>query len=104
MRAISKARVSVMVPSEVYSALDRHSQASGSAMGEIVASALRHYLKISIQPMAAPPKPEKPPTIIELIGRGYTANQIAAITKLPYREVMVQLGKQIDIAMAKKRA
>ncbi len=103
LHALSKSRVSVMVPSEVWSALDKHSQITGQSMGEVVALALCHHLKVGVRPVAPAPEPRKAPSVIELVGRGYSANQIAAMTRLPYREVLAQLGKQIDAAMPKRK-
>lgn len=70
------------------------------------AGAMPHRRKLS-PPVIRQPEPVFPevPTdnsVLGMAARGYTGNQIAAILRLPYREVMRQLGcgldKQVELA------
>lgn len=45
------------------------------------------------KPVQLPPELETP---YDLFARGYSANQIAAVLKMPYREVLAQVGSRVD--------
>jgi hypothetical protein len=38
-----------------------------------------------------------PDSVMDLISRGFSAQQVAAIHRTPYKEVLAQLGKQVDL-------
>lgn len=48
-----------------------------------------------LKPVKLPPKPESE-TPYSLFTRGYSANQIAAVLRMPYRDVLASIGKRVD--------
>jgi len=56
--------------------------------------------EVIVVPIAAEPTPVKAAdNVIDMVARGFSVQQIAAIKRLPYRVVMHELGSAIDRAV-----
>ena len=69
---------------------------------EQISASLPPHAKAVVSVPELPPAVEPAPveSILSLIERGFTAQQIAAMRRMPYRQVLAELGKQVDIKTA----
>lgn len=102
----SLVRISVWLPGDIADAYHHRSVSQGISTSACIRETLALDVrskgeipaprKMSIKASKPIPEQEACDSPYNLFARGYSANQIAAVLHMPYREVLAQVGSRVD--------
>jgi hypothetical protein len=107
---IESVQVSTLVSIPARERLRAKAKKSGMGIGQYLREMIARELMIedalagvTAKPVMKAPKAQQQhpdgvvaDSVIGLIGRGFTPSQIAAMRRMPYRDVMAAMGREID--------
>lgn len=100
-----QARVSVIISETLREAVLREVVADDSTISEVIRQALETYFSIGrpsepreivSAPTIVPEYLRPRETVLDLVERGYTVTQIAAMKRRPYKDIMAEIGARVD--------
>jgi hypothetical protein len=100
-----QASVRVIVSQDIREAILREVVDTDTTISEVVRVALEAYFSIGRSsetpdvvsaPVIVPSYMRPKETVLDLVERGYTVTQIAAMKRRPYRDIMAEIGDRVD--------
>lgn len=100
-----QARISLIVSQDLRETILRAVVDDDLTIAEVVRRALEEYFAIGrtseprevvSAPVAVPKRLQPRETVMDLVERGYTVTQIAAMKRRPYKDIMAEIGSRVD--------